>query len=162
MNITEIKEKAKRLGVEAGKLTKGDLIRAIQKKEGNFPCFETAKDFCDQLKCAWRKACLPSKKGKETYAQTRDRYTKKIKAQIEELTSMLAELKKKSRKAVGKGKEEALEEIRKLEKKSEELAKKVHELADAGEDAWETAKKGIDKAWGELQRSLKKALAKFG
>jgi len=162
MNMTELKEKAKQLGVQAGKMTKGDLIRTIQKKEGNFPCFETAKDYCDQLKCAWRKACLPREKVKEAYAQTRDLYTRKIKAELEELTGVLADLKQKAQKAAGKAKEEALEEIRKIEKKRGELNKKVQELTAAGEDAWKAARKGIDKTWEELQRSVKKTLAKLG
>lgn len=156
MNMTELKEKAKQLGVQAGKMTKGDLIRAIQKKEGNFPCFETAKDYCDQLQCLWRKACLPGKKVKETYEQARDLYTKKIKAELEELTAILADLKQKSQKAMGKAKAEALEEMRKIEKKRGELNKKIQELTTAGEDAWKSARKGIDKTWEELQRSVKK------
>ena len=56
MNMTRIKEKAKQLGIQVGKMRKVDLIRSIQSKEGNFPCFETAKDYFDQLACAWRKS----------------------------------------------------------------------------------------------------------
>ena len=40
------------------KKTKADFIRALQSKEGNFPCFETANNFCDQIDCCWRSACL--------------------------------------------------------------------------------------------------------
>lgn len=34
MDMTKIKEKAKQLGIQVGKMKKVDLIRAIQSKEG--------------------------------------------------------------------------------------------------------------------------------
>ena len=161
MNMTEIKEKAKQLGIQAGKMKKVDLIRAIQSKEGNFPCFETAKDYCNQLSCAWRNACLPAKGLEKKYEQTKNLYLKKIQAELQTLASTLAGLKKKSQKAMGAGKTEALAEIHTLEKKIEELKKNARSLAAASEDAWQITKQGVDKAWDELRNSAKKALAKF-
>jgi len=161
MDMTLIKEKAKQLGIQVGKMKKVDLIRAIQSKEGNFPCFETAKDYCNQLTCAWRKACLPTKEMEKKYEQTKTLYLKKIKAELETLTDKLADLKKKSQKTMGAGKTEALAEIHKLEKKIEDLKKNAHGLATASEDAWEITKQGVDKAWKGLRDSAKKALAKF-
>lgn len=58
MKMTEVREMAKRLDLKTNKMRKADLIRAIQTKEGNFPCFETAENFCDQLTCIWRTDCL--------------------------------------------------------------------------------------------------------
>ncbi|MCX5863849.1 MAG: hypothetical protein NTW42_02085 [Deltaproteobacteria bacterium] len=161
MDMTQVKEKAKQLGIQVGKMKKVDLIRAIQSKEGNFPCFETAKDYCSQLTCAWRKACLPSKEMEKKHEQTKNLYLKKIKAELETLTNKLADLKKKSQKTMGAGKTEALAEIHKLEKKIEDLKKNAHGLATASEDAWEITKQGVDKAWKGLRDSAKKALAKF-
>lgn len=159
MNMAEIKEKAKQLGIQAGKIKKGDLIRAIQEKEGNFPCFETAKEYCSQLHCSWRKACLPAKEIKKSYEQTRDLSIKKIKKELDALTTTLADLKKKSRKTLGKGKDDLIEEIRKIEEKNGELKKKVHELAAAGEDAWEAARAGINRTLNQLRRAVKKTLS---
>ena len=161
MDMTQIKEKAKQLGIQVGKMKKVDLIRAIQSKEGNFPCFETAKDYCNQLTCAWRKACLPAKKVEQKYEQTKNLYLKKIKAELETLTDKLADLKQKSQKTMGTGKAEALAEVHKLEKKIEDLKKNAQGLATASEDAWEVTKQGVDKAWKGLRDSAKKALAKF-
>ena len=161
MDMTLVKEKAKQLGIQVGKMKKVDLIRAIQSKEGNFPCFETAKDYCNQLTCAWRKACLPSKEMEKKYEQTKNLYLKKIKAELETLTDKLADLKKKSQKTMGAGKTEALAEIHKLGKKIENLKKNAHGLATASEDAWEVTKQEVDKAWKGLRDSAKKALAKF-
>jgi hypothetical protein len=58
MKVTEIKNRAKELGVKPGKMKKNDLVRAIQTAEGNYACFETAEDYCDQNDCIWRADCL--------------------------------------------------------------------------------------------------------
>lgn len=63
MTLKEIKEFAKKKGV---KLTnpnkKADIIRTIQRAEGNFDCFGTAtQGVCDQYKCLWRADCLKIK-----------------------------------------------------------------------------------------------------
>ena len=59
MNMVEIKEKATMLDIKPGKMKKTDLIRAIQKEEGNCECFGTAEDFCDQDECCWQDDCFP-------------------------------------------------------------------------------------------------------
>ncbi len=59
MQMEKVREKAKRLGLKTSRKGKGELIREIQRAEGNFPCFGTAGDSCDQLHCCWREACLP-------------------------------------------------------------------------------------------------------
>jgi len=53
--MTEVRERAKSVGVKPGRMSKADLIRAIQHAEGHFDCFGTAVGFCDQYDCAWRK-----------------------------------------------------------------------------------------------------------
>ena len=59
MNMTEVRERAKALGItKTVGVKKMDIIRAIQVKEGNFPCFGTAKDYCDQWECSFREDCM--------------------------------------------------------------------------------------------------------
>ena len=59
MNLTEIKTIAKVQGINARNLKKTDLIRTIQKTEGNFDCYGSEKSgFCDQMNCLWRADCL--------------------------------------------------------------------------------------------------------
>lgn len=58
MLMEDVREKAKALGIKTSRAKKADIIRAIQKAEGNFPCFETAKDYCDQYACCFREDCL--------------------------------------------------------------------------------------------------------
>ncbi len=58
MKMREIKEKAKALGIKTRAIKKADLIRQIQRAGGNFDCFGTAKDYCDQWDCCFREDCL--------------------------------------------------------------------------------------------------------
>jgi len=61
MKMNEIKIKAKVLGVKVMATTeKTYSVRQIRRAEGNFDCFGTAKDSCDQWNCCLREDCLPS------------------------------------------------------------------------------------------------------
>jgi hypothetical protein len=59
MRLAEIEKKAKGLGVkDTWRYSKKDLIKTIQRKEGSFECFSTAKGDCSQLACCWRTDCI--------------------------------------------------------------------------------------------------------
>ena len=58
MTVRELQKMAKELGIKPAGLRKGELIKSIQKTEGNFDCFGTAIDHCDQLGCLFRGDCL--------------------------------------------------------------------------------------------------------
>jgi hypothetical protein len=58
MKIQEIRSKAKEMGINSFGKTKTELIRAIQKAEGNFDCYGRAAGYCDQLDCSFRPSCL--------------------------------------------------------------------------------------------------------
>lgn len=60
MRMDEVREKAKELGIKTARMKKEDLIRAVQAAEGNFPCFGTAAEACDQSGCCWLDDCLGS------------------------------------------------------------------------------------------------------
>lgn len=60
MRLNDIEKKAIKLGINFKNSSKKDLIIAIQKFEGNFPCFGTANSYCDQFNCLWREDCLNS------------------------------------------------------------------------------------------------------
>jgi hypothetical protein len=61
MTIVKIKQKAKKLGIDCGKMKKVEIIHSIQKAEGNTPCFGTSNGTCDQVKCCFIKDCLKIK-----------------------------------------------------------------------------------------------------
>jgi len=59
MTVKEIKVIAKKMGIQAGKMKKADLVRTIQMTEGNTPCFQTGViSSCDQVDCCWRSDCM--------------------------------------------------------------------------------------------------------
>lgn len=57
--MQEIRAIAKQQKIEFAGMAKIDIIRTLQRKEGNFDCYGTAYDgVCDQLACLWREDCL--------------------------------------------------------------------------------------------------------
>jgi len=58
MKVQEVREIAKKRGIAAGRMNKTELIRTIQRAEGNYDCFATPyRDECNQLECLWREDC---------------------------------------------------------------------------------------------------------
>ena len=63
MQMQEIRNVAKSLGIKTSRLSKVELVRQIQIAEGNFECFATAVDgYCDREDCSWRDDCFASAK----------------------------------------------------------------------------------------------------
>lgn len=61
MKMNELRGLAKGLGIKSLGKNKADLIKQIQRKQGNFDCFGSAVDYCDQSNCLFRSSCLPEK-----------------------------------------------------------------------------------------------------
>ena len=59
MKMIEVKEKAKSLGINAGKMKKTELIHSIQKTEGHTPCFGKSNGQCPYVDCCFMEDCLP-------------------------------------------------------------------------------------------------------
>ena len=62
MTLAEIRKTAKEIGLRGySRLSKGDLIRAIQTEEKNSPCFGAEWRLSCQIEdCCWRNDCLGS------------------------------------------------------------------------------------------------------
>jgi hypothetical protein len=59
MTLKQVKDIAKTKGIKVGNMKKANIIRTIQKTEGNFECFGTAiNGDCGQADCLWRADCL--------------------------------------------------------------------------------------------------------
>jgi len=58
MKLANVKEIAKGMGISLRKMNKAEIIRAIQTREENFPCFGTSAEYCDQENCLWRDDCI--------------------------------------------------------------------------------------------------------
>lgn len=134
MPLKKIKEKAEALGLNSENKNKKDLIHAIQVAEGNFPCFQTATDFCDQAGCCWRDDCLsPCLEG----ACLEGEYLEEVKTKLERLMGTIENLKTTTNKLVKK--------------------KKRH----GSKKAWKSTRKGIENSWKEITRALKELTTKF-
>ncbi|MDD2464859.1 MAG: hypothetical protein PHI97_12755 [Desulfobulbus sp.] len=59
MQMKKIREIAEKMSVVHDSMKKDELIRIIQKKEGNIPCFCTGLPSCQQYDCWWRSDCKP-------------------------------------------------------------------------------------------------------
>jgi hypothetical protein len=58
MTVREIQDVAKKMGLNASKMKKTELVRMIQKTENNTPCFQTgAASSCGQENCLWLSDC---------------------------------------------------------------------------------------------------------
>lgn len=58
MKMKDVTKIASKNGVKAGNMDKTQLIRAIQKAEGNNACFATSSvQTCGQMNCTWRTDC---------------------------------------------------------------------------------------------------------
>ena len=58
MTIEEINRIAFMKGVDPAGKPKWEIIRMIQIKEGNQPCYGTQQFSCPHTSCLWRKDCL--------------------------------------------------------------------------------------------------------
>jgi hypothetical protein len=59
MTPKELKKFAQKYEIDPKGLSKTELVRGIQRKEGNFDCFASALEgSCDQPQCLWRDDCL--------------------------------------------------------------------------------------------------------
>jgi hypothetical protein len=58
MTFAEIKKVATEQGIRVVGVKKVDIVRAIQRQEGNTPCFASGKIAeCGQVHCLWAATC---------------------------------------------------------------------------------------------------------
>ena len=66
MKLEAIRDMAKLRGLQTNRRAKADLIKSIQRHEGNFDCYASAyAGVCDQHGCLWRKDCFAAAKARE-------------------------------------------------------------------------------------------------
>jgi peptidoglycan hydrolase CwlO-like protein len=79
-------------------------------------------------------------------------YAKKLTAELKDFNKQLDDLKKKAKKLVGKGKDDMLEEIRRLEREMAAIREKIRKLAATSEDAWHDLSKAFKIAANKLKK----------
>ncbi len=64
MKIQDIRKMAKDYKIDSFGKSKMEIIRSLQKAEGNFDCYGRASSgFCDQGACVWKEDCLKESLG---------------------------------------------------------------------------------------------------
>lgn len=58
--LQEVRTMARKMGIDTRNVTLKELIRAIQRAEGNKACYMSAEVLtCEQTNCLWREDCAP-------------------------------------------------------------------------------------------------------
>ena len=58
MKFQDVQKIAKGMGINTFKMKKVDIIKTIQREEGNFDCFATERvTSCGEESCLWRSDC---------------------------------------------------------------------------------------------------------
>jgi len=93
--------------------------------------------------------------------ESKEAYKAKIDAQLKEWAVKIADLKAKAEVAEASMKVEYLKQVEALHVMREKAHVKLEELKKAGDEKWETLKKGMEKAAAELKDSINSTIAKF-
>lgn len=91
----------------------------------------------------------------------KEAYEKKLQAKLGEWSEEIKKLKAKADSVEVDAQLEYYKKIEELRSMQETVTNKLIELKDAGDDAWEDLKAGIDSAWDSLGNALKSAASRF-
>jgi len=92
---------------------------------------------------------------------TKEAYKQKVEAEVELAQAKLAELKAVAKGCAADTRIKYDQQIEELEQKVDATKMKLKVLSEAGEDAWEGLKDGVDHAWNTLSSAVKDAAAKL-
>ena len=97
--------------------------------------------------------------------ETKDTYSKKMKAKFEDLNHKWNlernKLEAKAQHAKVEVKKKFEEQLTALQKSRETMRQKLNQVDTASEDAWKDFKEGVDNAWKSLNEAIKKARSHF-
>ncbi len=90
--------------------------------------------------------------------QTKDEYLAKLKTQLDEWESDLAQLRDKAGDASDDVKEKVEQQIAELKAKWDEGAARRQEILDAADDKWEALKDDAEAKWADLKVGVKDSI----
>ena len=88
-------------------------------------------------------------------------YQEKVEATLNQLDARIDLLKAQAKEASAEAKIEYNKRLEDLREQQSEVRARLQEMSEAGEEAWEEFKDGIDEAVSELQDAVTGALAAF-
>mgnify|MGYP006309054223 CR=1 FL=1 len=100
-------------------------------------------------------------KGKDLVMSMKESYEKKLQAQLDEWDAEINKLKAKADKAQADAQLEYYEKVEELRMMQEAARAKLTELREAGDDAWEDLKAGLEAARDSMGKALKAAGSRF-
>jgi len=93
--------------------------------------------------------------------EDKDVYIKKMHARLDEWNAEIDKLRAKADKAKAESRIEYQNQIESLRQSRDEAGKKIAELREAGEGAWEDLKSGVQGAWDAMEQAVKSARTRF-
>ena len=93
--------------------------------------------------------------------EKRKAYEEKLDAQLKEWSAQIALFKARADKAKAEAKIEYYKTIETLQHGQDKARVKLHELKNAGDEAWEDLKTGTEKAWAEVKAAFHSAVSKL-
>ena len=93
--------------------------------------------------------------------QDKKSYLEMLADQLREWDTQIDELKVKAHLAKADAKDELAKQLEELKAKKETAQSKVKELQDAGDEAWDDIKAGVEKSWTEMKGAFRSAFSKF-
>ena len=93
--------------------------------------------------------------------KTKNQYIENLAAELKEWGAQVDILAAKAENAAAHVKLRYVEEVDALRAKQHEAAKKIKELEEASDDAWDTVKDTADRVWDDLKNGLTNASSKF-
>lgn len=93
--------------------------------------------------------------------EDRQIYIDKMAAQLKEWDAEIRKMEAKADAAKADLKTDYQQQISELRRKKQEAQKKLTQIQEAGEGAWDELKDGLEQSWKTLESSVKNALAKF-
>jgi recombinational DNA repair ATPase RecF len=97
----------------------------------------------------------------ENIMEDKKSYLQKMADQLKEWDREINDLKARVSKARAESKTELLNQIDELHKKQENAHGKLKQLQDAGDDAWDEMKTGLERSWTEFKSAFSNASSKF-
>ena len=92
---------------------------------------------------------------------SRQAYVQKLNAQLKEWDAKLDQLSAKAQKATADARINYENELEGLKARRGVAQKKLEELGQRGENAWEDMKDGIERVWDEMGKAVEKVAARF-
>jgi predicted nucleic acid-binding Zn-ribbon protein len=96
-----------------------------------------------------------------TTEQEKGEYQRKMRAQLDEWAADLDVLKAKAATASAEVKRDLTEQIHALEEQIQKGRKKLAELADSSDDAWDSIRGRLESTWSSLKSAIGDARSKL-